>query len=70
MFLDAEVFNENLPNFSVWILTVSSLSLAGMFAITGGVFAVVNAVRNSAELVFGFVGILAWNTLGGDIFIK
>ncbi|KFM72835.1 hypothetical protein X975_21364, partial [Stegodyphus mimosarum] len=35
-----------------------------MFAITGGALSVVNAIRNSTEVVFGFVGILIWNGLG------
>ncbi|XP_054714886.1 uncharacterized protein LOC129224458 [Uloborus diversus] len=61
---ELDSFNYSLPSFSVWILTVSSLSLAAMFAITGGAFSVINAIRNSTELVFGFVGILIWNGLG------
>ncbi|GFU86278.1 uncharacterized protein TNCV_369341 [Trichonephila clavipes] len=57
-------YNDSLPDFNSWIVTVSSLSLAAMFAITGGAFAIVNAIRNSAEMVFGFLGILIWNTFG------
>ncbi|XP_015917586.1 uncharacterized protein [Parasteatoda tepidariorum] len=61
---DEEAFKESLPDFNSWVVTISSLSLAAMFAITGGVFAIVNAIRNSAELVFGFLGIGIWNTFG------
>ncbi|KAG8185852.1 hypothetical protein JTE90_004394 [Oedothorax gibbosus] len=62
--LSGDDFTFSLPDFDTWIVTVSSLSLAAMFSITGGAFAIVNAVRNSAELVFGFVGILIWNSFG------
>ncbi|GIY68191.1 hypothetical protein CDAR_255811 [Caerostris darwini] len=61
---DGDHYSESLPDFNSWIVTVSSLSLAAMFAITGGAFAIVNAIRNSAEMVFGFLGILIWNTFG------
>ncbi|XP_055943899.1 uncharacterized protein LOC129975050 isoform X2 [Argiope bruennichi] len=61
---EEDSFNDSLPDFNSWIVTVSSLSLAAMFAITGGAFAIVNAIRNSAEMVFGFLGILIWNSFG------
>lgn len=56
-----EAINESLMLFSLWVVTVASMALAGMFSFVGAVFSIANLFRASVEVVTGILGLYLWS---------
>jgi len=58
-----EVYNEHndFLNFSLWVLTISALAIAGALVLLAAVFALFNFFTNPIEFIFGIPGLFIWN---------
>ncbi|KAJ6222097.1 hypothetical protein RDWZM_000642 [Blomia tropicalis] len=55
--------NPNLMNFSLWLFTILSVSIAMIFGLVGAIFSIINTVMTPIETITGVQGLYLWNGL-------
>ena len=62
--------NPNLMSFTLWLLTILSISIAMIFGLVAAIFSIINTVMTPIETITGVQGLYLWNALASKFYFQ